>query len=101
MLKDKSCATCLPTVYFFMVDAPDACDVHREGVMMVTREQFHASAIRLDKDVFISNRILHTFHIVPARFARPRFMSDFRSPTVEVFQEMNDKKRHSLKMEHL
>lgn len=69
-----------------MVDALDARDVHREAVMMVTGEQFHAFAVGLEKDVSISNRILHTFQILPAKFARPRFMSDSRSPTMEVLQ---------------
>lgn len=71
-------------VYQFMVDMVNARGVHGEGLMAVTREQFHTSAIRLATDISSSDGILHTVWMVPAKFACLRFMNDPRCLPDEV-----------------
>lgn len=66
-------------VYQFIINALNARGVHGEGVMALTREQLHSLVIRLAKHVSSSDRILHTFWLVPARFACLRIMNDPRS----------------------
>lgn len=46
-------------LYQNMVAAPNARGAHGEGVMTLTREWIHTSAIRLAKDVSSSEGILH------------------------------------------
>lgn len=66
-------------VYRFTEDVLNARGVHGEGVMAFTREQFHTSAIRLAKEIFSSDGILHTVWLGPSKVACLRFMNEPRS----------------------
>lgn len=81
-----------------MVGAIIALGLHVESVIAVTREQFHASAIKLEKAFSRLDGKLCTAWLVLAMFACLLFMNDSRSLSKRLFQQVENQKRHGLKI---
>lgn len=59
-----------------MVDALNGSGAHGKGVMAVSPDYFHTSAIRMAKNISSSDGIFYTVSLVSTTFSYLRFMND-------------------------
>lgn len=74
-------------VYQFNVNELNAREDGGKGLTAVFREKLPTFAIRLVKEVSVSDEKLHTVWLVPARFVRVHFMKDPRPSSGGVLSE--------------